>query len=363
MQTTHTLSPMYAEADHTGKRSKWGHKMMKYASRWAFLIQKHKARNQTLKLHLYWSLPSHHHQRFISMSLQNVIQHSTETNHALPAATGKPPGLGTSPSLPASLVRTAILWQKHSLQILARLNWEKPLKANCTQFALVPERTNKQKQSCVSSVAQRERCAHLQPLRRRHCGALSSASLSSPPAGPSLSLSPPPAASLLPGYLLARSVQHLSYIAANYHSSNDCIFVFFFFSCPSIPEFCSLERGQRGLPGPGRAEQVYGAVWGLVAPSRGRSANCSGTPLGGSSPEPSRAGVPLPEAAPERNVSENWVWVFQELFNSLTCPAKPLCETWSAKNVYIHVHDSKVCGIFSLPHWLFSLSRSIFIYF
>lgn len=177
MQTTHTLSPMFAEADHTGKRSKWGHKMTKYAWRWAFLIQKHKARNQTLKLHLYWSLPSHHHQRFISMSLQNVIQHSTETNHALSAATGKPPGLGASPSL----VQTTILWQKHSLQILARLNWEKPLKVDCTQFALVPERTNKQKQSCVSSVAQRERCAHLQPLRRRHCGALSSASLSSPP--------------------------------------------------------------------------------------------------------------------------------------------------------------------------------------
>lgn len=73
-------------------------------------------------------------------------------------------------------------------------------------------------------------------------------------------------------------------------------FCIFFFSCPSIPEFCSLERGQRGLPGPGRAEQVYGAVRGLVAPSRGRSANCSGTPLGGSSPGPSRAGVPLPEA-------------------------------------------------------------------
>lgn len=159
------------------------------------------------------------------------------------------------------------------------------MKANCTQFALVPERTNKQKQSCVSSVAQRERCTHLQPLRRRHCGALSSASLSSPPAGPSLSSSPPPAASLLPGYLLARSVQHLSYIAANYHSSNDCIFVFFFFPARQSLNFAVSKEGSEGSPG--RAEQSrctarYEGSWRhLVAAVQTAAAPRSGAALQG----------------------------------------------------------------------------------
>lgn len=129
-----------------------------------------------------------------------------------------------------------------------------------------------------------------------------------PSAGASLSLSPPPAASLLPGYLLARSVQHLSCIVAKYHSSNDCIFVFFFFPARQSLNFAISKEGSEGSPG--RAEQSrctarYEGSWRhLVAAVQTAAAPRSGAALQSRAGQGYRSRRQLPKGTCPRTESE-----------------------------------------------------------
>lgn len=92
------------------------------------------------------SSPRIHFHEFIEC---DTAQHRDQPHTASCSSWATRPGGIT---LTASLTHTAILWSKHPIQIWAGLNWEKPFKLNGLKFALIPERTNRQKQSCLGSM-------------------------------------------------------------------------------------------------------------------------------------------------------------------------------------------------------------------